>query len=70
MVGGAYSPEGRGLFPQGPCWTKPISYPAWAGGSALRVSQGTVGKFLWTNQFPNYSLQPEEGEVGEQSELA
>lgn len=42
------------MLPQGPCWTKPISYPAWAGGSALRAGQGTMGKWMWTNQFPNY----------------
>lgn len=42
------------MLPQGPCWTKPISYPAWAGGCALRAGQGTMGKWMWTNQFPNY----------------
>ena len=51
---GAHSPQKEGgLLPQGPCWTKPISYPAWAGGSALRAGQGTMGKWMWTNQFPN-----------------
>lgn len=55
MVGGRSPQKGRGLLPQGPCWTKPISYPAWAGGSALRVGQGTMGKVMWINQFPNYS---------------
>lgn len=52
---GAYAPrKERDLFPQGPCWTKPTSYPAWAGGSALRAGRGTMGKWMWTNQFPNY----------------
>lgn len=55
MVGGAHSPQKEGgLLPQGPCWTKPISYPAWAGGSPLRAGQATMGKWMWTNQFPNY----------------
>ena len=37
----------------------------------MNVSQGTMGKFLWTNQFPNYSLQPEgKGRGGKESRVS
>lgn len=53
--GGILSKEGKGTcslrVPGGP--SPPLTQPG-QGGSALRVGQRTMGKLMWTNQFPNY----------------